>query len=164
MKIAPLPVGEGWGEGQVIFKREANMEKQILPGLKITFLLHALVALVIGIGLYLIPETVAAWVNWTPVDVTMARFYGAAILALGLSSWFGYRAVHWDHVRIVVEMEIAFTVLGILAGLYEVLFAGAPAFAWVSILIWLIFAAAFTYFYRADEAALSTPLSTPKSA
>jgi hypothetical protein len=117
-------------------------------GLKTTFLAHAIVSLAFGLVLYLIPDTWVTLVNWTPYDPAITRIYAAALLGLCASSWLGYRAARWDEVRIVVQMEIVVTVLGGLAGLYSGLFAGAPLFIWVSVVIYLSFAAAWIYFYR----------------
>ncbi len=119
-------------------------------GLKITFLIHAIVALIFGIVMYLIPAMWATWVAWAPFDPAMTRIFGVALLALAVSSWFGYRADRWEEVRIVTQMEIAFTVLGLLGALYEVLFAAAPAFTWVPIIFFVVFAVAFIYFYRLE--------------
>ncbi len=116
-------------------------------GLKITFLIHAIVALVFGVVLYLQPGLWATMVKWTPFDGNMTRIYGAALLALAVSSWFGYRAARWDEVRILVLMEIALTVLSTVGGLWGLLFRGAPVFAWVSVVIWVVFAVAWIYFY-----------------
>lgn len=121
-------------------------------GLKITFLIHAVVALVFGIAMYLIPGTWATLVNWVPFDSAMTRIYGAALLALTVSSWFGYRATRWEEVRIVIQMQIAFAVLSALGGLYEALFGGAPSFVWVAIAIFVVFAVAWIYFYRQAQA------------
>jgi hypothetical protein len=117
-------------------------------GLKTTFLAHAIVCLAFGIVLYLIPDTWAHLVNWVPFDAAVTRIYAAALLAIGVSSWLGYRAARWDEVRIVVQMEIAVTVLGGIISLYSALFAGAPLFIWVSIVIFVSFAVAWIYFYR----------------
>jgi hypothetical protein len=116
-------------------------------GLKITFLIHAIVALVFGLLLYVRPGLWVRMVDWTPYDVNMTRTYGAALLALAVSSWFGYRAVRWEEVRILVLMEIALTVLSTIGGLWGLLFRGAPVFGWVSVLIWVVFAVAWIYFY-----------------
>ena len=117
-------------------------------GLKITFLVHAFVGLVFGLVLSLVPATWATLANWIPFDATVTRLYGTVLLGLCVSSWLGYRATRWDEVRIVVQMEIVLTVLGGLIGLYSALFAGAPPFIWVSIVIYLGFAIAWIYFYR----------------
>src|SRR5512139_910413 len=100
-------------------------------GLKITFLAHAFVGLAFGLVLCLVPATWATLSNWVPFDATVTRLYGATLLGLFVSSWLGYRATRWDEVRIVVQMEIAITVLGGLVGPYSALFAGAPPFIWV---------------------------------
>ena len=116
-------------------------------GLKITFLIHAIVSLVFGAVLYLQPALWATMVKWAPFDGAMTRSLGAALLALAVSSWFGYRAARWDEVRILVLMEIALTVLSTVGGLWGLLFRGAPAFGWVSVVIWVVFAVAWIYFY-----------------
>ncbi len=116
-------------------------------GSRITFLVHAIVALIFGIALYLKPGIWVASVNWVPFDPTMTRSFAAALLALAASSWLGYRATRWEQVRIVVQMEIVVTVLGALASLYGVWMGGAPAFTWVAIVIWLAFAAAWINLY-----------------
>ena len=116
-------------------------------GLKITFLIHAIVALVFGIVLYLQPGLWARVVQWTPFDGNMTRVYGAALLALAISSWFGYRAARWEEVRILVLMEIAFTVLSTVGALWGLLFRNAPAFGWVAVVIWVAFAVVWVYFY-----------------
>ncbi len=122
-------------------------------GLGITFLIHAMFALIFGIAMYPKPGIWAASVNWVPFDPTMTRAFAAALLALGVSSWLGYRATRWEQVQIVIQTEIVFTVLGALAGIYGVWMGGAPAFAWVAIVIWLAFAAAWIYLYsnRPDQ-------------
>jgi hypothetical protein len=116
-------------------------------GLKITFIIHVIVALVFGLLLYMQPGLWARMVNWAPFDANMTRVYGAAMLALALSSWFGYRAERWDEVRIIVQTEIALTVLSTVGGLWGLLFRRAPAFGWVSVIIWVVFAVAWIYFY-----------------
>ena len=121
-------------------------------GLKTTFLIHAIVALVFGIALYVIPGISLGLVGWKDFDGNISRALAAALLALAVSSWFGYRAARWEEVRIVVQMEIAFTVLGAVAGLYGFFVKSAPAFIWVSIVIWAAFAAAWIYFYRRAKA------------
>jgi hypothetical protein len=85
--------------------------------------------------------------NWKPFDAHMTRAYGAALLALAVSSWFGYCATRWEEVRILVQMEIALTVLSTVGGLWGLIFRGAPPFGWVGIVIWVVFAVAWIYFY-----------------
>lgn len=121
-------------------------------GLKFTFLIHAIVALVFGIVLYLQPGQWARLVNWVPHDDHMTRIYGAALLALAVGSWFGYRAAQWEEVRILVLIEIALTALSTVGGLWGLFFRNAPAFTWVAVVIWVAFAVAWIYFYSERRA------------
>ena len=115
--------------------------------LKTTFLVHAIVSLAFGLVMYLLPTWFATVIQWTPVDPVMTSFMGAALLALGVSSLLGYRAEHWEDVRIVVLAEEVFTVTGTLAGLYYLLFASAPLFTWVPVILWGLFAVAWIALY-----------------
>jgi hypothetical protein len=121
-------------------------------GLKYTFLVHAIVAVIIGLGLVLVAQWFLDLVNWTPSDPTMARAYGAALLAIGVSSWLGYMATEWKQVRIVVRMENVLTIVGFLESLYSVLFADGPAFVWSNVAITGIFGILFIYFGRPAKA------------
>ncbi len=115
--------------------------------LRTTFLLHAFVALAFGLVMYLVPVWFATIIQWTPVDPLMTSFVGAALLALGVSSLLGYRAAHWEDVRILVIAEAVFTVTGTVTALYYLLFVGAPLFAWVPAVLWGLFAVAWIGLY-----------------
>lgn len=117
-------------------------------GLRTTFLIHTPVTLIFGIAFYLVPGIWANLVKWTPFDATMTQLMGAAVLAIGVSSWLAYKAESWKEVRITVQSEIVFTVAGSLIGLYAYFFAGAPLFIWVPIIVMVIFGALWIYFYR----------------
>jgi lysophospholipase L1-like esterase len=131
-------------------------------GLKITFLIHAIVTLVFGTVLYLRPVSWALLVNWTPFDSDMNRICGAALLALSVSSWFGYRAKQWEEVRVLVLMQITLSVLSIVGELWGLLFRNTPAFAWLAVVIWVAFAVAWIYFYLRQSAQKKTLLKKDK--
>jgi hypothetical protein len=123
------------------------MEKQIPGGLKITFLVHLIVAGVFGVGFLLIPEMLTEMLGARTVEPSTFRLVGAALLAFGVSSWLVYRHPIWDKVKIVVQIEIVWTVLGVLATIWGLMFEGLPAADWMNVLILGAFALAFTYFY-----------------
>lgn len=116
-------------------------------GLKITFLIHAILSFVFGLGLYLVPVQFGAMVGWPSSDSTMARLAGNSLLAFGISSWLAYRATNWEQIRIILITEIWLTVLGALIALYSAIFGGAPSFIWVNFAIFVIFAVLWIYFY-----------------
>jgi hypothetical protein len=122
-------------------------EKQVPYGLKITFLVHFVVAVVFGVGFLLMPAMLTEMVGARTMEPSTFRLLGAALLAFGASSWFAYREKLWERVKIVVQMEIVWTILGVLATLYGLIFEGLPAGDWVNVLILGAFAVAFIFFY-----------------
>jgi amino acid transporter len=75
------------------------------------------------------------------------RLLGAALIAFAASSWFAYRETVWERVKIVVQMEIVWTILGVLATLWGLMFEGLPTADWMNVLILGAFAVAFIFFY-----------------
>ena len=120
-------------------------------GLRTTFLIHVFVALAFGVVMYLVPATWADMTKWTPLDENITRIFGAALTAIGVSSWLEYRATKWDEVRIILVLEIVFTVLGGLGSLYGALALSAPVFIWVPFSVFLVFGFLFAYFYARGE-------------
>ena len=121
-------------------------------GLKLTVLFHGVVATVFGLALLLVPRPLADLVSWTPFDPLMTRMAGVALLALALGSWVGFFSTGWDQVRIIVLPEILFTVVGALAGAYEVVLGHAPAAAIVPTGLLGAFAALWIIFALRDKA------------
>ena len=127
------------------------MEKQISSGLKTTFLAHFIVGVAFGLIYLFIPEAWGNLVNWPILEPTAYRLIGAAILSFAASSWLAYRESAWEKVKIVVQMEIVWTILGTLVMLWGLIFASLPAFGWVNAVVLAGFAAAFSVFYFRQE-------------
>jgi Na+-driven multidrug efflux pump len=123
------------------------MEKQIQSGLKTTFFVHFIAALIFGLIYLLIPEVWANLISWPVKEPHVYRLLGANLLAFAVSSWFAYKETAWEKVKIVVQMEIALTILATLVMLWGLIFAGLPAIGWVNAVIFAAFAIAFAYFY-----------------
>jgi len=105
---------------------------EISSRLRWTFLIHAIVSAVLGAALWLIPGRTLILLGWvqetvvlpesdlvvpggTFVDPLITRLMGAALLALALSSYQGWRAGKWSQVSLLVQMETLFCLLGTLA-------------------------------------------------
>jgi hypothetical protein len=108
--------------------------------LKGTFLVHAIVAVVLGAALLAAPGRVAALVNWAPVDPLISRMYGAALLALAWGSFRGWLATQWSQVAILVEVEVFFTVLACVGLLRHLLKANYPWPVWTALGLLAFFA------------------------
>jgi hypothetical protein len=121
--------------------------KEIPKGLNTAFLIHAVVALIFGLPMLIVPGRFARLIHWSPIDPVVSRLLGAALLALAVSSWRAYKAATWEKVEIKVEIEIVFAILGVVGLLRHLLFLPTPAFAWVNLVILAAFAVAWIAFY-----------------
>ena len=120
---------------------------KISQGLKTTFLVHFIAALLFGLSFLFMPVLVGSWYGLNVQEPDTYRLLGAAMLGFAVSSWFAYRATDWESVRIVVVMELVWTILGTLVLLYALLFASFPALGWLNAVILGAFAIAFGRFY-----------------
>jgi hypothetical protein len=115
-------------------------------GLKWLFLIHTVVAAIFGLALLLAPGQFLGAIGWAPVDPIASRLLGAALLALGWSSFRGWRATDRAEVAILVEMEAVFTVLCSVGLLRHLVRGGFPFMVWAVFAIFFIFAIAWIVF------------------
>ena len=83
--------------------------------LKGTFLVHTIVAVVLGVALMAAPGRVLGWFGVPGLDGFanfFSRLLGAAVLALAWMSFRGWLASEWRQVAIIVEGEVFYSVLG----------------------------------------------------
>jgi hypothetical protein len=114
--------------------------------MRTTFLIHALVCVVGGLLLLIIPGRTLLALGWAPIDPILGRVLGAALLALGWSSFRGWQATEWAQVRVVVELEAVFSALACVGLLRHLLFAHWPLTVWLLFAVFFLFALAWTVF------------------
>ena len=114
--------------------------------LRYTFLVHAVVATVLGAVLLIKPGLFAEFdPPWAPLDPLTSRVLGAALLSFAWGSYKGWQAADRGQVMYLVEMEAIFTVLGA-AGLLRHLLEGSwPWYVWTLFIIIAIFAVLWLY-------------------
>lgn len=100
-----------------------------------------------GLVYLVIPQALEALLKVPIKEPEMYRTLGAAVLGFAASSWYAYRETAWDRVRIVVQMEMVWTILGTLVLLWGLTVAGLPAMDWVNAVILGGFAVAFCFFF-----------------
>jgi hypothetical protein len=107
--------------------------------LRYTFTVHGIVGIIVGAPLLLAPGRFLGWLGWEPIDPIISRLLGAAILALAWSSFRGSRAAEREQ-RILVEMELVFTILGCAGLLRHLLKHGYPWMVWLTLFVLAAFA------------------------
>jgi len=110
---------------------------------RITFGVHFFVALLLGLPMLLAPGRWLDIVEWQPVDPIISRLFGAALLALAWGSFRSWRATDWDQVAFIVELEVVFTMLGIIGLLRHLIFNVYPWYVWTLFLVLALFAIAW---------------------
>jgi hypothetical protein len=122
------------------------MEKQISSGLKTTMLIHTILNGFSGLTFLLAPTMWEGLVGW-PMGDPAYRLIGATVLGQVAGTALAYREKAWERIRIVVQMQILWLVLGALAVLWGLVFGGFPAIVWGDVVVLVGLAVAFVVFY-----------------
>ena len=129
----------------------SSESKSINSLLKYTFLLHAVVAVVFGLPLLIIPGASLDLLGWTPQDPLVSRMLGAAILGFGWSSIRGFISRDWSQVRIIVEAEAIFCTLAAVGLLRHLLISTYPWYVWMIFILFFLFAVLWVIAYLTNR-------------
>lgn len=94
------------------------------------FQLNAVIALLFGLPLLLIPGRFLSAVGWAPVDPILSRILGAALLAFAWMSYRGMRANDVKLVRLIAEIQALFYILGGVSILRQLILVNYPTMVW----------------------------------
>ncbi len=113
-------------------------------GFRYVFLLHMIVAGVVGLLLLIIPGRVPPWVNWETGAPITSRLLGATLVALAWGSFRGLLAGGWREAAFVVEMEAIASLLACAGLLRHLIVPGRWSLAaWIALALLAVFAVAF---------------------
>jgi len=114
--------------------------------LKLTFIIHAVISLVFGAPLLIIPGRFLHLFGWSPIDPHLTRLLGAALLAFAWSSFRGYRTDNHHLKQALIQMELFFCALGAIGLLRHILIAWYPWYFWLVFVLLVVFALAWLFF------------------
>ena len=84
--------------------------------LKYTFIIHIVIGFIFGLGLFLIPDIFLSLFEWEPAVLDpINRVFGAVIIGLTSGSILALLDPDWEHVIILVRIELVWLFLGIIA-------------------------------------------------
>ncbi|MFX1417538.1 MAG: hypothetical protein ACFE9N_01315 [Promethearchaeota archaeon] len=136
------------------------MAKEILKGLKWTFLVNFIVFVVFGALLFFLVEDYMAWFSIPFLaPIGYGGLFGGALLGYGSASFIAWQQTEWEKVKIVVIMQIVWHMVGVYTFFWWTIFYWPNIFillhAKIMNLIYLIvfsgFLAAFIFFYIKHE-------------
>jgi hypothetical protein len=116
------------------------MKQNISTGLRLTLLVYAILLALYGLPHLFLPEVMGT-------DSAANRLVGAAALAFAFGAGWAWFDFTWDRVRIVIAMQIAWTVLFALALLWDIVIAGSDPALLPAVVLMGIFAVLFILFY-----------------
>jgi hypothetical protein len=100
----------------------------------------AVVAVLYGLAFLLIPDSINALygVPSEPHVALYTRFFGSALLGLGVIDWFAKDFRSWDAIRGILIGSVVTTAVGGLIALYAVLSGLSNAMTWTSVLVYAL--------------------------
>jgi hypothetical protein len=113
-----------------------------------TFLtIVAVVALLYGLGLLLLPSFMATTYGFgtSPSEIQLARFFGVAMLTLGLINWLA-KDLTGASVKPIILGSLIGDAVGVVVALMGTLSGVMSAVGWSAVVIYLLFALGFAYF------------------
>lgn len=148
------------------------MDQPIPKGLQVTFFIHAIAGLVLGLALLLVPGRSLNFLGWVPdwvqlpnseasipgqtfVDPLITRLLGAALLALAYLSFRCWvkAARSIKETLLIVEFEVVYCALSIIAIIPTMITLNRPSplILWVCLLVFAAFLVAWGLALRAGK-------------
>ncbi|MDO8055529.1 MAG: hypothetical protein Q6361_01590 [Candidatus Hermodarchaeota archaeon] len=88
--------------------------------LRITFLIHIIIGFIFGLGLLILPDLIMTTFGFSFSD-PVPRMMGAMMLALTMGSILALMTKEWARVKILVEIELIWSILGTIVVAYHML-------------------------------------------
>ena len=123
------------------------MVNEIKPNYKYIFLGHFIIAIIMGVPLLLFPIWFAEIVNWPSEELYFTRLTGALMVGLGVASILAFRETEWERVKIVVQAEIVWLILGVGVNIYGLIVVTQVFMAWVTTILVIGMLGAFGWMY-----------------
>ena len=112
------------------------------------FIVYAFVSAVFGLAFVFVPERSLALygITLSPGGVPIVRLFGAALLELGLLSWFARKSGDSEARQAIILAIFAGETLGFVVALYGQLSGVVNALGWSTVAVYLLLAIGFGYF------------------
>lgn len=117
--------------------------RRLPAGLRTTFLVHALVAGLVGVQHLLVPRLWTDLAGITIAETVTWRVIGAALVAFAVSSWLAAGEASWARVRTLVVMEVVWSLVAAATITWGILFEGLAPLEWLNVATLAAFAVAF---------------------
>jgi hypothetical protein len=117
---------------------------ELPSSLRTWFVAHSLIDVAVAIPLLVAPAVVLEPLGWTAVDPVTTRLVGAALLAIGLQSFFG-RNEGFETYRAMLRLKVIWSMTAV-GGLLAGIAGGAPTATWAFLAIFLAFLGVWSHY------------------
>ncbi len=135
---------------------------QVPPTLRIWFIVHAVVDLVVAVPLFVAPAAVLRHFGWTCIDPVSTRIAAAALFAIGGQSFLG-RNDGVQTYRAMLSLKVLWSIAAVV-GLVVSIGEGAPPAAWAFLCLFITFSGVWVHHairFRQLERAPTDDAATP---
>ena len=110
--------------------------------------INAIVALIYAIGSLLIPTTLLTIYGITagPGEQLMARFFGGALLSVGLLTWFARHLTDPNTHRAIILAQLTANAVGLIVSVLGTLSGVMNGIGWSAVAIYLLLGLGYAYF------------------
>jgi hypothetical protein len=117
--------------------------------LRTLFMISAIIAVLLGLALILVPASVmnSYGVEVNDTAIFMARLLGAADLGIGIIAWLVKDSPGSGDLRAILLGFFVGNLLGFVISLVSMLQGVGNALGWITVVIYLLLALGFGYFY-----------------
>lgn len=129
------------------------MREEISKLLNLTFLVHFFVAIIFGLVYLFLLDFYVDITGWPYKDPIAGRTLGAVFIGLAMASLLCWRETEWKKVKIVVQLEMIWLIIGTIVQFWGAFFANPrpPIIIWLNVVVMLFFCIAFSWFYYRQE-------------
>ena len=119
-------------------RRACYAESVSLPAsLRAWFIAHFIVDMLVAVPLMICPTFVLGHLGWTAIDPVATRLVAAALLGIGLQSFFG-RNDGIETYRAMLRLKVIWS-LAAVVGVFVSIAEGAPPASWAVLAIFVVF-------------------------
>lgn len=116
--------------------------------LSLLLLINAVIAIIFGIAFILFPGQIYSLydVEVSPQLNYMGQFFGAALISLGILSWYARNLVNVDALKAIILAFFIGDVIGFIVALIGQIANVVNGLGWLNVLLYLLLALGFSYF------------------
>lgn len=111
-------------------------------------IINAVIAIVYGLSYELAPTAILSVYGVTqgPGEIFLARLFGAALIGIGLLTWFARNISDSKTQRAVILSMLVYDIIGAVVALHSTVTGTMNAVGWTGVVIFLFLALGYAYF------------------